>query len=48
VAKAMKDMLADLKNDNAQAIVARSATFDEFKQITRFNEWVALEDRFNR
>ena len=47
VAKAMKDMLADIKNDNARAIVAKSATFDEFKQITRFNEWVALEKRFD-
>jgi 2,3-dimethylmalate lyase len=47
VAKAMKDMLADIRNDNVKAIAARSATFDEFKQITRFNEWVALEDRFN-
>lgn len=47
VAKAMQDMLADIKNDNVKAIAARSATFHEFKQITRFNEWVALEDKFN-
>jgi 2,3-dimethylmalate lyase len=47
VAKAMKDMLADIKNDNVKAIADRAATFDEFKQITRFNEWVALEDKFN-
>ncbi len=47
VAKAMQEMLADIKSDNVKAIAARSATFDEFKQITRFNEWVALEDKFN-
>jgi len=47
VAKAMKDMLADIKNDNVKAIAAKAATFDEFKQITRFDEWVALEDKFN-
>jgi 2-methylisocitrate lyase-like PEP mutase family enzyme len=47
VAKAMQEMLADIKNDNVKAIAARSATFDEFKQITRFNDWVALEDKFN-
>lgn len=47
VAKAMQDMLTDIKNDNVKAIAAKSATFDEFKQITRFNEWVALEDKFN-
>jgi hypothetical protein len=31
---------------NRSAARWRAVTFDEFKRITRFADWVALEERF--
>lgn len=46
VAKTMQDALAEIKADRAAETAKRAVTFDEFKRVTRFAEWVALEDRF--
>lgn len=46
VAKTMQDALAEIKADRAGETAKRAVTFDEFKRITRFADWVALEDRF--
>jgi 2-methylisocitrate lyase-like PEP mutase family enzyme len=46
VAKTMQDALAEIKADRAVDNAKRAVTFDEFKRITRFADWVALEERF--
>jgi 2-methylisocitrate lyase-like PEP mutase family enzyme len=46
VAKTMQDALAEIKADRAADTAKRAVSFDEFKRITRFADWVALEDKF--
>lgn len=46
VARTMQDALAEIKADRAAETAKRAVTFDEFKRITRFADWVALEDKF--
>ncbi|MBI3710449.1 MAG: oxaloacetate decarboxylase [Proteobacteria bacterium] len=48
VAKTMRDVLADLKADRARNIAQKAVSFDEFKQITKFAEWAAIEEKFGR
>jgi hypothetical protein len=44
----MRDVLADLKADRARDIAQKAVSFDEFKQITKFAEWAAIEEKFGK
>lgn len=48
VAKTMREVLADIKDDRARGIADKAVTFDEFKRITNFAKWAGVEDRFGR
>jgi 2-methylisocitrate lyase-like PEP mutase family enzyme len=46
--KLFQRSLQAIKEDRADYSPATIATFDEFKEITGFQEWAEIEDRFNR
>jgi 2-methylisocitrate lyase-like PEP mutase family enzyme len=45
VAKTMRDALADLRADRL-SFAGTSVSFEEWKDIMRFGDWAAVEDRF--